>query len=101
MENTGQKVVDEREMRYVFVLWKGIVPVFLAIFLDETTDVKESGAAFIFAISLGSLPQEPDNQPSGCTCKDHPGDDKSDDIKSGGGRTAPGSREDVNGLGCH
>lgn len=101
MENTGQNGGDKQDVKLVPVLWKSLVLVFLAIFPDETSDVEESSTTFILATPLGSLPQEPDRQPRHCTNEDQSGDDESGNVETGRGRTAPGSREDMNGLGCH
>lgn len=83
------------------ILWKRLIPAFLAIFSDETTDVEESSAAFIFPNTLGSLPQEPDGQPSGHTNKDHSCDYESGDVKTSRGGNASSSGEDANRFGCH
>ena len=86
--------------RWVSVLWKGLVLVFLVIFSDQTTDVEESGTTVVFVIVPGSLPQEPDQQTASYAEDDQAGDDESSDVKTVVG-TFSISREDVNGLRCH
>ena len=86
--------------RWVSVLWKGLVLVFLVIFSDQTTDVEESGTTVVFVVVPGSLPQEPDQQTASYAEDDQAGDDESSDVKTVVG-TFSISREDVNGLRGH
>ena len=50
--------ISKKGIKLVSVLWKRLVPIFLVVFPDETTDVEESGTTFVPVFTLGPLPQE-------------------------------------------